>query len=70
MKLIKLTSLNGTGNVYVNADHIGHIYQVKETYGSKAKPKHTRIGVLTHNNGGFEVTETVDTILKMSGMAN
>jgi hypothetical protein len=46
---------------------IGHFYEVEETrsYGSIDKPKHTRIGVTTHNNGGFCAIESVEKILKL-----
>jgi hypothetical protein len=48
--------LNGTSgnNILINIDYIGHIYQS----GNK-----TRIGVVTHNNGGFEVHDTIDDIM-------
>ena len=65
MKLIKLTSINNTGSVYINVEHIGHMYEVKEkvSYGSVDVEAHTVIGVLTHNNGGFKVKETVEQVL-------
>jgi hypothetical protein len=46
---------------------IGHFYEVAEasSYGRVDKEKHTRIGVKTHNNGGFEVVESVDTLIKI-----
>jgi hypothetical protein len=42
------------------------MYEVKEKieYGKVSKPKHTRLGVVTHNNGGFEVKETPQEIMK------
>ena len=66
MKVIKLTNLDKKP-IYLNIDMIGHFYEVegKKSYGSVDKPKHTRIGVTTHNNGGFSVTESVDKILKL-----
>jgi hypothetical protein len=66
MKLIELTNLNG-GKLYINADYIGHIYIVpeKSNYGRVEKPKHTRVGAVTHNNGGFEVIETPGQIKKL-----
>ena len=65
MKIIKLTNLDKT-HTYINVDMIGHFYEVAETssYGSIDKPKHTIIGVTTHNNGGFRVIESVDQIIK------
>jgi hypothetical protein len=67
MKLIKLTSLKDSGDIYINIEHIGHICEVKETilYGSVDTPNHTVIGVTTHNNGGFRVKETVKEITKL-----
>ncbi len=66
MKFIKLTSIEG-GLIVVNVAHIGHLYPINEKveYGRVAKKAHTRLGVTTHNNGGFSVTETVDEIMKL-----
>ena len=66
-KFIQVTSLSNGGKILVNVRHIGHFYETEEKieYGKVTKPKHTRFGVTTHNNGGFEVKETVDEILKM-----
>jgi hypothetical protein len=67
MRLIKLTSLQDKQPIYINVDTIGHFYEVKEEikYGRVEKAKHTRVGVLTHNNGGFSVIEDVNKILKL-----
>jgi len=67
MKIIKLTSLSTKTPIYVNVDMIGHFYEVAEasSYGRVEKEKHTRIGVTTHNNGGFKVIESVDKIVKI-----
>jgi hypothetical protein len=56
MIFIKLTNLSGDP-IYVNPQHIGHMYPIREKseYGKITKPAHTRLGVVTHNNGGFEV---------------
>jgi len=66
MKLIKLTSINNTGDIYVNIEHIGHMYEVKEkiSYGRVEVEAHTVVGTVTHNNGGFKVKETVKLIVK------
>jgi hypothetical protein len=66
MKFIKLTNMNGN-LVVVNVAHIGHISSVSEKveYGRITKKAHTNLGVTTHNNGGFSVTETVDEIMKL-----
>jgi len=69
MKLIKLTTfwLGKEEAVYINPNHIGHIYNVPEKwdYGRVEKRQHTRVGVTTHNNGGFEVLESVEQIIKL-----
>jgi hypothetical protein len=67
MRLIKLTSLQGKTPIYINIDVIGHIYEVKEEikYGKVEKAKHTRIGALTHNNGGFSVVESAKEIFDL-----
>ena len=66
MKFITLTSIGG-GIIVVNVVHIGHLYPVKEEvmYGRVTKGGQTRLGVTTHNNGGFSVTETVDEIMEL-----
>jgi ribosomal protein S19 len=67
MKFIKLTNLKDSKPVFINPDFIGHMFEVDEgsTYGSIDTPKHTRVGVTTHNNGGFQVLETVYEIIKL-----
>jgi hypothetical protein len=66
--LIKLTlgKHEPSGIVYINPDHIGHCYRVPEkTEYSKVIAEHTRLGVTTHNNGGFVVRETPEQIIKL-----
>ena len=67
MKFIKLTSIENSKPVFINPDFIGHLYEVAEkiSYGSVDKPKHTRVGVTTHNNGGFSVIENIEKIIKL-----
>ena len=67
MKIIKVTSLSDKKSVYLNVEAIGHFYTVpeKREYGRLEKVEHTRIGVTTHNNGGFEITETPEVIIKL-----
>ena len=67
MKFIKLTSINLDNPVFINPEHIGHMYRVKEKidYGRVEKVEHTRLGVSTHNNGGFEIKETPEQIMKL-----
>lgn len=66
MKIIKLTSVDKS-LIYINVEHIGHFYEIadKMEYGRLEEAKHTRVGVTTHNNGGFKVIESVDKILNM-----
>ena len=59
MKMIKVTSISDGGSIYINVEHIGHMYEVKD------KMVYTKIGVVTHNNGGFEVKETVKQIVNI-----
>ena len=67
MKMIKVTSISDGGSIYINVEHIGHMYEVKDkmVYNSIEKKAHTKIGVVTHNNGGFEVKETVKQIVNI-----
>jgi hypothetical protein len=67
MKLIKLTTfyLNKKEELYINPMHIGHMYNVPEATDYTKKRQHTRIGVTTHNNGGFEVLESTEEIIKL-----
>jgi hypothetical protein len=67
MKFIKVTSLSNKKPIYINVGEIGHFYRVPEKvdYGSITKEEYTKIGVTTHNNGGFEVTETPEMLLKL-----
>ena len=69
MKLIKVTSAADSKPIYINVTQIGHIYEVEATYdyGRLKEEKHTRMGVTTHNNGGFKVKETMKQIMKMIG---
>jgi nitrogen regulatory protein PII-like uncharacterized protein len=67
MKLIKLTSTAKNDKypaIYINVEQIGSIYQLyKEEYG--VGKLETRVGVTTHNNGGFSVRETPEQIIKL-----
>jgi hypothetical protein len=67
MKIIKVTSLKDKSSIYVNVEQIGHFYIVPEkmSYGSVDEVEHTRLGITTHNNGGFAITETPETLLKL-----
>jgi hypothetical protein len=53
-----LTLANGTGSVFINPNQIGHYYHNSEK-------SITKIGVTTHNNGGFEVIESPEQINKL-----
>ena len=64
MKFIKLTSVSDNSPIIINAECIGHMYQVKATieYGREKEPAHTRVGV---TNGGFRIAEDIDQIVKL-----
>ena len=67
MPFIKVTSATDSKPVYINIEMIGHMYEVpaKVEYGRTVEDAHTRIGVLTHNNGGFRVAEDINQIMKL-----
>ena len=71
MKIIKVTSLKGKTPVYLNVEQIGHFFRVPEklSYGSVDEAEHTRVGVTTHNNGGFSIVETPETLIKLINKA-
>ena len=67
MKIIKVTSLKDKSSIYVNVEQIGHFFRVPEkmSYGSVDEVEHTRLGITTHNNGGFAITETPEALIKL-----
>jgi hypothetical protein len=67
MKIIKVTSLKDKSSIYVNVEQIGHFYRVPEkmSYGSVDEVEHTRLGITTHNNGGFSITETPKKLMEL-----
>lgn len=67
MKIIKLTSAVDGKPIFINVECIGHLYPVpeKKEYGRTVKDAHTRVGVTTHNNGGFEIAEDIKQIMKL-----
>lgn len=67
MKIIKVTRLIDKKPIYLNVEAIGHFYRVPEktAYGNVEKAEHTRVGVTTHNNGGFEIVETPEKLIKL-----
>jgi len=66
LRLIKLTARHNDKPFFLNVDMIGDIMDVEDhvEYG-KVKPRYTRVGHLTHNNGGFNVNETAKEIFKL-----
>ena len=56
LRFIELTSMITKKPIYLNIDMIGDIIQ-DEGY--------TRVGHLTHNNGGFKVTQDAEEILDL-----
>jgi hypothetical protein len=71
MKIIKVTSLKDKKPVYLNVQQIGHFYIVPEkmNYGRVEEVEHTRVGITTHNNGGFSIVETPETLIKLINKA-
>jgi hypothetical protein len=67
MKIIKVTSLKDKKPIYINVDQIGNFYRVPEkmNYGRVEKEEHTILGVTTHNNGGFAITETPEKLMEL-----
>ncbi len=67
MKFIKLTSIVNNKPVLINPTTIGHMYEVAEKmiYTRVEKVAHTVVGTTCHNNGGFQVAENIDEIMKM-----
>ena len=67
MKIIKVTSLKDKKPMYINVDQIGHFYRVpeKKSYGSVDEVEHTRLGITTHNNGGFAINETPEKLMEL-----
>lgn len=65
VKFIKLTNIFNINNprpVYLNIEMIGDISRYKENI--------TKVGILTHNNGGWNVSETPEEILELIKKAN
>jgi hypothetical protein len=67
MKIIKVTSLKDKKPIYINVEQIGHFYIVPEkmNYGRVEEVEHTRLGITTHNNGGFAITETPKKLMEL-----
>ena len=68
MKLIKLTSWNDSGPIWINPESIGHIYPYTNTDYNKTV-SYTVVGTTCHNNGGFKVKETVDKVFDLLAAA-
>lgn len=67
-KFIKLESVSNGTPIFINVDMIGDIVEVPDKFYENGKLKsegYTHIGVLTHNNGGYKVVESAETILKL-----
>jgi hypothetical protein len=66
-KIIKVTCFKEKGSIYINVEQIGHFYQVLEEikYGRVEEKAHTRLGVTTHNNGGFQIVETPEELMEL-----
>jgi len=70
MKMIALTNYwDGQANtIYINPEMIGHLSPAQTKEGYLQERDITRVGVLTHNNGGFNVLETIPEILRLLGI--
>ena len=65
---IKLTSTDKSSRpIFINTAHIGHVLGVEAEYrnGHLEKDAYTSVGVVTHNNGGFRVKESVEQVMKL-----
>jgi hypothetical protein len=64
MDFIKLTNLQDKSTIFVNPAFIGHLFEEpeKKHCGRVERDAHTVVGITTHNNGGFRVTETAKQI--------
>jgi hypothetical protein len=67
MKIIKVTHLKDKLPIYINVEQIGHFYIVPEkmNYGRVEEVEHTKLGITTHNNGGFAITETPEKLMEL-----
>ena len=63
-KTIKVTTLSDKKSIYINIDMIGHLYEVEEKDFNREPKKYTVIGTTTHNNGGFQVIESLEEVFK------
>jgi hypothetical protein len=63
MKIIEVTSAMNDGKIYVNIEHIGHIYENQNNHNNEFSS--TTLGVTTHNNGGFKIKETAKQVLTL-----
>lgn len=60
-RFILLTTINGKKPIYINVNMIGDIMENDDC---------TIVGHLTHNNGGFRVTQDVEEILDLINNLN
>jgi hypothetical protein len=72
MNFVELTSRHGH-KIFINPKMVGHIYSETETgqWGGEEKGRVvTIVGMLTHNNGGFKVLETVEDVIHQIKLAS
>ena len=66
LRLIKVISSINNRIIYLNVDMIGDIIDVENHIeNGKVQPRYTRVGHLTHNNGGYNVKESSEEIFKL-----
>lgn len=66
-QFIEVTSSKTNKKIHINIDMIGDVssYVQNGSYVGYVEGREvTKIGCVTHNNGGFDVLETVDEVLK------
>ena len=64
MKFIQLTSFQNDSEIFINVQVIGHMYNQEEMLRGK-NTGYTHICLLTNNNGGMKVKESVYEILEL-----
>lgn len=62
---IELTRTLDSAKIHINAKMIGDIIEETEVSYTNKNAKYTRVGHLTHNNGGFKVKESKEEIFNL-----
>ena len=69
---IEVTAIDrGNNKLYLSVDGVGSISRTKKTnYGLGGDEMCTRIGHISHNNGGYLIQESVEEVLYKVQLAN